>query len=535
VPDPRPSSPSDVEALASASARPTETAPPLPTPLASSVTLPAATQDSGRARSDSFAPGMLIAEKYVVERVLGEGGIGIVVAAKHIDLDQTVAIKYLRPQALAGGNAADRFLREARLAAKIRSDHVVRVYDVGRLPDGAPYMVMEYLAGTDLGRILVTGGRLPLDRAVDYILQTCEALAEAHVAGVVHRDLKPDNLFVATGAAGKSVLKILDFGISKLSAKRTTSDRLDVLTKADDKFGTPVYMSPEQLRASRDVDTRADVWAVGVVLYELLTGFLPFDGDGLPELCTAILTLPPVPLSQHRPDLPAALQGVIERCLEKEADRRFQNVAELAQELRPFTASSSRARIDHVVNIIRETGEVIRPPTPVPGDSTSRLLSHATTLGAPEARDLLTTGSAAASSRGILGELRVTVWKRRRAALLGGAGVLALTVLAFVRLVSPTAGSAAPATSSITVDVGHPEPSVASAPPPATAAADSAAAVESLPATAPPVPTPRAAHVGPLHGHPKTAPAASSSGAHAKKAAPASSTFDSSGVINPFE
>jgi serine/threonine-protein kinase len=472
---------------------------------------------------------MLIAEKYVVERVLGEGGIGVVVAAKHVDLEQTVAIKYLRPKALTGTNAAERFLREARLAARIRSDHVVHVYDVGRLPDGSPYMVMEYLAGTDLGRLLTVNGPLPLDRAIDYVLQTCEALAVAHVAGVVHRDLKPDNLFVSTGAAGKSIVKIVDFGISKMSAKRTT-ERLQELTQADDKFGTPVYMSPEQLRASRDVDARADIWAVGVVLYELLTGCLPFDGDGLPELCTAILTMPPVSLRQRRPELPAGLQAVIERCLEKEAERRFQNVAELAQELRPFASPAAASRIDHVVSVLSEAGEAIRPPTPVPGDSTSRLLSQAATLGAAEAREVLTTNSTAASSREVLPDGTISGWPRRRAAILAGAVLTVLAVVAFVGLGRRPAETAAPATS------GTPAAVVLAPPPTATPveapAVDPALDPAAAPATAPAV---RGVPVGPRHGHPKTSPSASASGAPKKTPAPASTAFDQSGVINPFE
>jgi eukaryotic-like serine/threonine-protein kinase len=497
--------------------------PPAQGPTPSTVPPP----DQGPTRN-SFAPGMLIAEKYVVERVLGEGGIGVVVAAKHVDLDQTVAIKYLRPQALTGTNAAERFLREARLAAKIRSDHIVHVYDVGRLPDGSPYMVMEYLAGTDLGRLLIASGPLSVDRAVDYVLQACEALAQAHVAGIVHRDLKPENLFVSTGA-GKSVVKILDFGISKLSAKRTTSDRLDVLTHADDKFGTPVYMSPEQLRASRDVDARADVWAVGVVLYELLTGVLPFEGD-LPELCTAILTMPPIPLTQHRPYLPVSLQSVIERCLEKEADKRFQNVAELAQELRPFAAAAGHARIDHVVSIIREAGEPIQAATPAPGEVTSRLLHQATTLGAAEGR-LLTTGSAAASWRGVLRE--AAGWKRRRAAIAAALGVAVIAVVASLGLRQSTPEARAPATAAAPAEVTAAAPPSPAVPPPesppsavpSASAPNDPAALQAATTTATP---PR--------GRPRPTPSPTPSAAHrGKKPGSTSSPYDSSGVINPFE
>ena len=289
--------------------------------------------DDPTAKNPAFSPGSTVADKYVVERLVGEGGLGVVVAAKHLQLDQTVAIKYLRPRALGNRGIGERFLREARLSARMRSEHAVHVYDVGTV-DGTPYMVMELLVGTDLGRQLQTSGTLTPERAIDYVLQACEALAEAHMAGIVHRDIKPDNLFIATTGGGKQVLKILDFGISKMSAKRASIVDARELTEAGDKFGTPVYMSPEQLMASAEIDARADVWAMGVVFFELLTGQMPFDGDSLPELCTAILNKPPAPLLQHRVGLPPELAAVILRCLEKDPANRFQNVAELAQEPR---------------------------------------------------------------------------------------------------------------------------------------------------------------------------------------------------------
>jgi serine/threonine-protein kinase len=291
-------------------------------------------------------------------------------------------------------------------------------------------------------------------------------------------------------------------------------------------------MSPEQLRASRDVDARADIWAVGVVLYELLTGYLPFDGDGLPELCTAILTMPPVPLRQRRPGLPAGLEAVIERCLEKEAELRFQNVAELAQELRPFATPLAASRIDHVVSVLSEAGEAIRPPTPVPGDSTSRLLNQAATLGAAEARDVLTTGSTAASSREVLPDPTVSGWTRRRAAILSGAVLTVLALVAFVGLGHHPAESAPPATT------GTPA-SVVLAPPPtanpveAPAALPAVEAPPDLAAASTAGPAARGAPVGLPHGHRKPSPSASA--APAKKSAPTSTAFDQSGVINPFE
>lgn len=486
-------------------------------PVAAQSTLPPPASEDASTRNPSFYPGARVNDKFVIEALIGEGGLGVVVAAKNVHLDQTVAIKYLRPSALASAGVAERFLREARLAAKIRSEHVVRVYDVGTLPDGAPYMIMEYLAGTDLGRQLSASGPLSVDRAVDYLLQACEALAEAHIAGIVHRDIKPDNLFIATSAGGKSVLKILDFGISKLSRKHTSSGQ--ELTEAGDKFGTPVYMSPEQLLSSRDVDARTDVWSIGVVFYELLTGKLPFDGD-LPELCTAILHKEPAPLTAGRPYLPARLQEVIERCLEKDVEKRFQNVAELAQELREFASPASQARIDHVVSIIRGAGESVRPPTPIPPAVLPSRRDEAT-LAETVPRDASTTGRGVGSWGTVFprGRNRVNpVWL----AGLAGAAV-GLLIIAAVSLgggkkttTAQAAASAAPAL------------------PPATATIYAAPAASPQPvaeeAPAPPPSTTTA---------PKAAPTRATVRRGAKPAAtaakPGVSPGDTNAVINPFE
>jgi serine/threonine protein kinase len=501
-------------------------------------TKPDVTKDSVEKPRESMVPGALLADKYMIENIVGEGGIGIVVSAKHIQLDQTVAIKYLRPKAAGMPAVAERFLREARLAAKIRSEHVVRVYDVGLLPDGAPYMVMEYLAGTDLGKMLTASGTLPLDRAIDYILQACEALAEAHVAGIVHRDLKPDNLFVATGAAGKSVVKILDFGISKLSEKRTTSSgRLSQLTQADDRFGTPVYMSPEQLLSSSDVDARADLWAIGVVLYELLTGVVPFDGDSLPELVTAILNLPPRKLTAQRPYLPSGLQDVIERCLEKKRDDRYQNVAELVQELRPFAPPHTHSRIDHVVRIIREAGENVRPPTPMPGASAMRAVELAETLAAGEARNLLTTGSGAGS----WGHTNAGAARRRwTTARVVGAAAIVVAVVGLVAMLRSAGDTEVASLASIGVAQAVTIPSLpeASSPTP-VAPLPVAATVAPLASTAPEPTRPSLAPLAPLRGRPgakdakdaNTSPTTSA----APKKAPSAPTFDPTGVIDPFQ
>jgi eukaryotic-like serine/threonine-protein kinase len=296
--------------------------------------------------------GEILAGKYRVERVLGMGGMGVVVAALHLALDERVAIKFLLPEALANAEAVARFAREARAAVKIKSQHVARVIDVGTLETGAPYMVMEFLKGQDLSNHLRESGALPVVDAVDFVLQACEALAEAHALGIVHRDLKPANLFLTTLADGSPCVKVLDFGISKVTNPSASGPDLG-MTKTQTMMGSPLYMSPEQMASSRDVDGRADLWAIGTILYELLTGRVPFNADTMPQLCAMILQYPPPPPRSLRPEIPEGLVHVVLRCLEKDRTRRFANVAELAHALAPFgsrAASRSAERVSRVLS-----------------------------------------------------------------------------------------------------------------------------------------------------------------------------------------
>lgn len=284
----------------------------------------------------ALAQGELIAGKYRVERVLGSGGMGVVVAAWHCELGQPVAVKLVRPEALAQGDALKRFRREARAAAALRSPHVVRVMDVSISESGSPFMVMELLEGHDLERELAQRGPLPVGEAVHYVLQMIDALAEAHAAGIVHRDLKPANLFLARQPDGSRVLKVLDFGVSKTKSLEPSDLGL---TQDYALIGSPLYMSPEQMRSARDVDLRTDIWSLGVILYELLTGHTPYSETSIVELFRAMLE-PPPPLHSFRSDVPAALERVIARCLERYPARRFQNVSELARELVEFAGTS---------------------------------------------------------------------------------------------------------------------------------------------------------------------------------------------------
>jgi serine/threonine protein kinase len=315
-----------------------------------------------------FAPtavreGDLLAGKYRVERVIGSGGMGIVVAARHEQLGQLVAIKLVRDEALDQGDTVERFLREARAAVQLRSEHVAKVLDVGKLESGAPYMVMEFLDGHDLGHVLSENGPMALDVAVLFVLQACEAVSEAHAAGIVHRDLKPQNLFLTRTLSGSPRLKVLDFGVSKTTG--LTQDGKGALTRTRAMLGSPLYMAPEQMRSSRDVDARVDVWALGVVLFELLTRRWPFEAESMPELCLKVVTEPPRPLAEFRPELPPGVGAIIERCLAKEPAGRFASVAELAAALEPFAppmlARVSTERYRPSVTALGFAGPEVRP------------------------------------------------------------------------------------------------------------------------------------------------------------------------------
>ncbi|HWA77755.1 MAG TPA: serine/threonine-protein kinase [Polyangiaceae bacterium] len=306
--------------------------------------------------------GEVLAGKYRIERVLGQGGMGVVVAATHLQLDERVALKFLLPEALANPEIVARFAREARAAVKIKSEHVARVTDVGTLETGSPYMVMEYLHGSDLGGLVHERGQLPIEDAVDFILQASEAIAEAHALGIIHRDLKPANLFHTRRADGSACIKVLDFGISKVTGLANSGSDLS-MTRTSTVMGSPLYMSPEQMASSRDVDVRTDIWALGVILYELLAGQVPFVADTMPQLCAMILQQPPPPLRNRRPDAPEGLQNVISRCLEKDPARRYANMGAFAGALLPYASRSGRTSVERVTRLINSaSGGNASPP-----------------------------------------------------------------------------------------------------------------------------------------------------------------------------
>ena len=289
--------------------------------------------------SDSpVKPGDVLGGKFRIERVLGVGGMGVVCAATHLQLGQLVALKFMLPQALQFPQNIARFERDARNAVRLKSDHVARVTDVGTLDGGAPYMVMEFLEGLDLDEYVQQQGPLPIATAVDFLLQACEAISEAHSLGIVHRDLKPKNLFLTSKLGGRSIVKVLDFGISKQLG--VTEDMS--LTSTSHVIGSPNYMSPEQLRASKDVDHRTDIWALGAILFELLTAKVPFPADTVTQLTAMVIANEPQAIEKLRPDVPEEVAAIVRKCLEKKRDDRFPSVAELMMALTPFASLAAQ-------------------------------------------------------------------------------------------------------------------------------------------------------------------------------------------------
>ncbi|MEA2750287.1 MAG: eukaryotic-like serine/threonine-protein kinase [Myxococcales bacterium] len=295
----------------------------------------------------SVKPGDVLAGKYRVERVLGSGGMGYVVAARHLQLDQLVAMKFLRRSGTPletrdETEATGRFLREAKAVVRLRDEHVAKVFDVGTLEGGEPYIVMEYLDGCDLSALAKSRGPIPASEAVEYVMQACEALAEAHSIGIVHRDVKLANLFVTRGHAGSPLVKVLDFGISKVNPFGGEQDQ--EMTRTASMLGSPRFMSPEQMRDPRNVDARSDIWSLGVVLYRLVAGKAPFEADTLGRLLSMVMHENPDPLAMVRGDLPPGFSETVQHCLEKDPDGRFMNIAQLAYALVPFAVDPVRAR-----------------------------------------------------------------------------------------------------------------------------------------------------------------------------------------------
>jgi tRNA A-37 threonylcarbamoyl transferase component Bud32 len=304
-----------------------------------------------------LAVGDLIGGKFRVERIIGEGGMGLVVAATHLGLDERVALKFLHPNAGRNPEAIARFFQEAKAAAKLKSEHVAHVLDVSQRQDGCPFIVMEFLRGSDLRYVLGLDGPLAVETVADYMIQACEGLAEAHARGIVHRDIKPENLFLTERSQGWRIVKILDFGISKAMIASSTLSDANIRTGAI--MGSPSYMSPEQLRETSSVDHRTDLWALGAVMYELLTGSPAFDSSKpLTGLILDILQVEPPLAHTRHPHIPPELSAVVARCLAKNREDRFATAADLALALLPFAPSRARVAAQRAVAITKEAGGV---------------------------------------------------------------------------------------------------------------------------------------------------------------------------------
>jgi serine/threonine-protein kinase len=433
--------------------------------------------------------GDLLAGKYRIQKVLGRGGMGVVVAAVHAQLGQQVAVKFLLPEACAFPEAIGRFLREARASVRIQSDHVARVLDVGELETGAPYIVMEFLRGSDLGEIVETSGPLSVKDAIDYVTQACEAIAEAHTLGIVHRDIKPRNLFLTRRPDGSGFVKVIDFGISKATQDKMLGESAS-MTATTAMLGSPRYMSPEQLRSAKKVDHRTDIWALGVALFELVTAQEAFSADTLPGLITAIGMDAPSPLRAARADAPVELERIILRCLEKDPARRFADVGELALALASLGDAHVQMSAQRTVSILRAAGfsrggttvalgPAVAPPGPI--------------VDAPGPAGTGVSWGATGASTGAKGP-------RRGAFALVAVGVVAaagLTALVFVRMQSPAPPAAsiavlAPSIEAPSARAASAPPPMASAPPAAASAPEPAAEPQdSAPRkTAPPPPKP---------------------------------------------
>ncbi|MEI9936129.1 MAG: protein kinase [Pseudomonadota bacterium] len=314
-------------------------------------------------QSDRFAlgPGTIVGGKYRIDGFLGTGGMGVVLSATHLELDAPVAIKIVRDDFAANEAVVSRLLFEARAVARMQSVHVVRVLDVARLPNGAPYIVMEKLRGGDMAVLLEQRSAIPVAEAVAYLLQACEGLIEAHGLGIVHRDLKPENLFLAVTPEGV-VLKILDFGISKDLGTTLRQGKRTTLTKGGAAVGSPSYMAPEQICAAPNLDARADIWSLGTILFELLTGRCPFEAETVALMYQKVLTEAAPSLLDVLPSAPSELNTIIQLCLQKDPEERFQTVQELATALRGVVRPPvvQRERLESGVALIAE--HAVEPP-----------------------------------------------------------------------------------------------------------------------------------------------------------------------------
>ncbi len=316
---------------------------------------PVAEPPSGRHAASSVQRdlvGRTIDGKYRVLSVLGQGGMGTVFEAENIAVGRTVAVKVLHPAQAQKKVAVKRFHQEARAAGKIGHPNICEVYDLGSLTDGAPFLVMEKLVGVTLAERIARDGGLPFEDCIDIVNQVLSGLAAAHQKGIVHRDIKPENVFLTERAGCPSLVKILDFGVSKMTAAASGSDDDLDLTRTGMVMGTPFYMSPEQARGERNLDARVDLWASGVILYEALTGRRPFVAPNYNALLLQILTATPIAVRTLRPALPEGFDSILDRAMARAREQRYQDASEFQRDLHALRSSigvPSPARVPPVV------------------------------------------------------------------------------------------------------------------------------------------------------------------------------------------
>lgn len=433
--------------------------------------------------------------------------MGYVVAAKHLQLGQMVALKFMRDEVCTPAYKS-RFLREARNTVRLKSKHVSRVLDVGALDGGAPYMVMEYLEGTDLSDLLHKRGPVPVHEACEYILQACEAIAEAHGHGIVHRDLKPANLFLTRGQTGEPVVKVLDFGVSKVLDLGVEDDTSpggrprrhehpdSVVTKASDLLGSPSYMAPEQIVSARDADARSDVWSLGVILFRLTSGKAPFHATSLGELIQIIMHGPVPNLREAKPDLPEGLEHVVARCLERDREKRLSDVIELARLLAPYAGPVATPSLERIA-ILGPALVASAPPPPQPSGPSYPTHGSAWT-SAP--RPSIPSGPPA--EKRDLTPMAALVWGGFFVLIVAAGAIVAAQVAHRVQKTSPSASASQAAATPVPVPTDPPIAPTSTALDPSSSAALSSATTAAPPASSPAPPTPGGGKVphGPSHG-----------------------------------
>ena len=384
--------------------------------------------------------------KYKLVRLLGEGGMGAVYEAQHSVVGRRFAIKFLHPELAGNAEIVARFQREAQAAGSLENENIAAVVDAGTAEDGAPYLVMEYLEGEDLAHLLFRCGPLPVPRAAYIMIQACRGLVAAHERNIVHRDLKPENLFVCKRNDGSDLVKVLDFGIAKLHVGGSGTG----LTHTGATMGTPFYMSLEQARGAKEVDHRTDIYSLGVILYEILTGAKPHPGESYNEILYHVISNEPAPLEAVRLGLPAGLSAVVNKAMAREAGDRYASAALLMETLIPFAGRA-------VTPLRTSLGATMQTPGSIPS---ARVATEALP-SPPEPKEVEVS------------EDEVPRSHSRRYLFVGGAGILALLIgvllwAAFIRKPEPK--------------VAPPVPVVTSAPaPPVVVPAPSPA----LPAIAP--------------------------------------------------